>query len=317
MAKCYLYDIVDPAPEALAEEVWTQLVHRMRSSEWFGTEGKRSGFINVIRHRGMIGGYFANEGTRTGVQYDDNKEQIEPEPFYSFEHLFFVLFEDRAQLLLQSRNIYGYRDLSLPEMRNSFLDLLADLFRLLNVYVVGDTVTLERADITYTQEQLYSFFVTMAQVMGLEVSDLHGAAIPSPDDPRYQLFNPKDEWHEITWGAIADTLKSGLDHVNMLSVETPESTLQAPIPRALASVGEIERVTGYDQNGKFVYRERTEEAELEIELPLAPEMAPEVLDRVFTRLEERGRLESWEERMRRRQEQASRGTLFEDEDQEP
>jgi len=127
----------------------------MRESRWHGDKGKRVGFVNLVRQNGMFGGYFANEGTKRGVQYNDNKEQVEPPPFHSFEHLFFVLFEDTAQLLLQSRYIYDYTDLSLPVMRDSFLLLLTDLFRLVGIHVAGNTIGLKSAGVTYTQEQLY------------------------------------------------------------------------------------------------------------------------------------------------------------------
>lgn len=309
--KCYLHDIVDPEPTAFTETRWTQLFHKMRESRWHGDKGKRVGFVNPVRQNGMFGGYFANEGTKRGVQYNDNKEQVEPPPFHSFEHLFFVLFEDTAQLLLQSRYIYDYTDLRLPVMRASFLFLLTDLFRLVGIHVAGNTIGLKSACVTYTQEQPYSIFTSIAQVTELEIFGLYEAVLPSPDDPRYKLFNPKDEWHEITWGAIADTLKSGLDRVNMSSLESPESTLQAPIPRALAAVGEIERIKGYDKEGRIVYRERKEDAELEIDLPVHLSMSAEILDRIFARLDSRGRVESWQERQQQRQKELNRGTLFE------
>jgi len=314
MAKCYLYDIADPAPTAFTETHWIQLFREMRKSGWYGIKGKRMGFVNVIHRNGQIGGYFANEGKKKGVQYDENKEQVDPPPFYSFEHLFFVLFEDTAQLLLQSRNIYDYIDLGLPVMRDNFLRLLADLFRLLGIHVAGDAINLKSAGITYTQEQLYSIFTHIAQVTELEISGLHETALPPPDDPRYKLFNPKEEWDEITWGAVADTLKLGLDRVAMSSVESPESTLQAPIPKAFAGAGEIDKITGYDKDGQVVIRHRTENDELEIDLPVRLRVPPEILDHILKILNSRGRVENWQVRQQQRQEELkrlNRGTLFE------
>ena len=311
MAKCYLYDIVDPAPTVFTEAHWLRLFHKMSESGWYGVKGRRIGLVNIIRRNGLIGGYFANEGTKRGVQYTEDKEQVEPPPFYSFEHLFFVLFEDTAQLLLQSRNIYDYVDLSLPDMRDNFRRLLADLFRLVGIYVSGDAIGIKSAGTTYTQEQLYSIFIDIAQVTELRVSELHRAVLPTPEDPRYKLFNPKDEWNPITWGAIADSLQLGLDHVHMSAIESPGSTLQSPIPKALAAVGEIEEIRGRDNEGRIVYRQRTEDAELEINLPVPPRIVPEILESILKKLDSRGRVESWQERRHRRRKSLDQGTLFE------
>jgi hypothetical protein len=311
MAKCYLYDIVDPVPAALTEAHWTQLAHRMSESGWHNAKGNRIGLVNVVRQNGLIGGYFANEGRKRGVQYTEDKEQVDPPPFFSFEHLFFVLFEDTAQLLLQSRNIYDYIDLELPIMRENLRHMLADMFRLVNVYVSRESIEIRSAGTTYTQEQLYSVFISIAQVTELEIYELHQARMPLPEDPRYKLFNPKDEWDPITWGAIADTLRLGLDRVSMSTVEAPDSTLQAPIPKALAGIGEIEKIRGRDTNGRIVYRQRKEDAELEVDLPVPPRMVPGILESILENLNSRGRVESWEERQRRRKEDQDRGTLLE------
>jgi hypothetical protein len=96
----------------------------------------------------------------------------------------------------------------------------------------------------------------------------------------------------------------------MSAREDAESTLQSPIPKALAAVGSIEKIRGYDQQGQLVYRERVEDAELKIEMPLPPAMGSPVLDRIFERLESRGRTESWRERQQRRREMPPRDDLF-------
>lgn len=312
MPKTYLYDIVDPDPHQINAQNWEALFRIMRESTWYQHPGERMGFVSISRRDRMIGGYFANESRKKVIQYDENKEQVEPRPSYSFEHLFFALFEDTAQLLLQSRNIYDYVDLSLPVMRRNFLNLLGKILRLANVYVVGETMSIESAGITHTAEQLYGTFTGIAQVLEIEISDLSSGVLPSPDDPRYRLFNPKAEWDPITWGAVADTLKSGLDHVEMSSCDDTESTLQSPIPKALAAVGSIERIKGYDEEGRVVIRSRTDDAELEVELPTTPTVSPELLDRIFDLLEARGRTDSWQERRRRRRGLQDRGHLFDD-----
>ncbi len=306
MAKTYLYDTINVVSSAIDEDNWEKLFDNMSKSGWYGTEGQRKGFMHVVRDRGIIAGYFANEGRKKAILYDNNKEQLDPPLYYSFEHLFFAIFEDTAQILLQSRNIYDYADLGLPEIRNNLKQLLTDLFRLSGIYVVGNVLQLESAGIIYSQEQLYSTFVTLARVSELRISDLYGASPPSPDDPQYKLYNPKDEWESIIWGVVADTLESGLDSVTMSSLESMEGTLQAPIPKALAAVGSIQTVKGYDSQGRLIYRQHSEEAELEIELPIHPEIVPDLLERIMDNFETRGRVESWQDRQKRREEHQDR-----------
>jgi hypothetical protein len=300
MTRCRLVDIVDPDESLITSEHWDALFDAMRESSWYQHPGRRMGFINLARGPAAFAGYFANEGEIDLTQYDDNKRPIEAPPSFSFEHLFFALFTDTAQLLLQSRRISGYVDLSLTAVRTNFLGMLTDLFRSVGVYVVSPIVQIDSAGITYTQEQLYNTFREIAQVVELRVSGLHNAALPALDDPRYSLFNPEVERDLITWGAVADTLQSGLDSVTMSAPEDGDATLQSPIPKALAAVGDIDRVRGSDREGRVIFRERVEDADLVIELPVPPEVTPALLERILEHLDSRGRVANWQERNRRR-----------------
>lgn len=310
MAKFYLYNIVDPDPEAMTHDRWLSLSHLMASSGWTGRSGQRMGFVHTVRSNGTIGGYFAREGQKKGIQYDDNKEPKILDPYYSFEHLFFVLFEDTTQLLLQSIRAYGYSDLRMGEMRENFLHLLADQIELGGGVVFGDSVGIEPAGARYSQDQLYTTFRTMAQVTELEIANLDWGRIPPVDDPKYRLFNPKDEWNEITWGAVVDTLKAGADAVKMSAPDQPGSTLQSPIPKALAAVGRIDKLAGRDENGSVFIRQRIEDLELEIELPAQVMSHPELIDSIVKRLDARGRVENWKQSQAIRQEELNRGTLL-------
>ena len=285
----------------------------MVESGWFESKGQRIGFVNAYRQNDVIVAYFANEGRKRGVQYNDEKEQVEPDPFYSFEHIFIALFEDTSQLLIQNRYIYDYIDLGLPIMRNNLLHLLTDLFRRVGVYIVGDGIKIESAGMAYSQEELYSTFIGLSRVIELEITELNIDRIPSPEDPKYKLFNPKAELDPISWMAVAETLEAGLDHVTMETSDLEGKTLQAPIPKAFAAVGEIEKIRGYDQSRKIIYRQRREDEELEIELPADQKQISSVVDRILINLDSRGRVESWLERKRRR-EALQGGLLFSDDD---
>jgi hypothetical protein len=300
MATFYLHDITNIDPLVIDNAKWENLYFNMQRPGWSGFPGSRIGIVRSARYANMIGGYFANEGRKKAVWYDENKEEIEPTPFYSFERLFFVIFMDTAQILIQSRYIYDYVDLNLPEIRSNLLLHLTDLFRLSGIYVAGRTLDMEDSGITYSPEELYITFSSLSRITEIEITDLFQATLPQPGDPKYRLFNPKEEWEPITWGAVADTLKLGLDSVKMTSIEDPNATLKAPIPKALAAAGKIQRVRGSDNEGRIVYREHTESTELVIELPIGPEVSVELLGRILENLDSRGRLEKWNDKTQRR-----------------
>lgn len=310
VAKFYLYDIVDPDPDSITHDHWQSLARLMTSSRWSRRPGQRIGFVNTVRSSRAIGGYFANEGQKKGVQYNENKEPTTSEPYYSFEHLFFVLFEDTAQLLLQTIRVFGYSDLDMGQMRDNFLHLLADTIRQTGNYVFGESVKIEPAGARYSQDQLYAAFRIMSQVTELEISHLAAGHIPPVGDPKYQLFNPKDDWHEITWGAVDDTIRAGVDSVKMAAPDRPGSTLQSPIPKAFAAVGQIEKVGGRDTNGNVFIRQRVQDQELEIELPSQVMDHPELIDRIVAQLDASGRAESWQQRRTIRQDDLNRDSLL-------
>ena len=283
----------------------------MTSSQWFGNLGQRMGLVHIIRLNGVIGGYFAHEGQKKGIQYDDQKNPTPTSPYYSFEHLFFVLFEDTSQVLLQSIRVYGYIDLSMSKMRDNFLQLLTDFMKLSGIHVAGKQISLEPAGARYSQEQLYKVFLSLSRVTELEVVNLRLETMPSPDDPKYQLFNPRKELNEITWLAVTTTVQAGADAVKMTTPDQPQKTLKAPIPKAFAALGDIERVGGRDQDGRLFIRQKTQDFELKLDLPAEIINSPELLLGIIERLETLGRIESWQQRQSARLDDMNRGSLFE------
>lgn len=300
MATCILYDIVDPDVQSLKDEHWSSLFTSFEESTWIVKEGQRIGIVNPIRHQGVIAAYFANEGIKETVQYDDNKEQIDVPPTYSFEHLFFALLEDPPQFLIQRRNIYDYANLSLGIIRGNLLDLLYDFFLSAGVYIVGNKLKIESAGMKYTDEQMYGFFVGAQRVSRIYISNLKEAQIPPEDDPRYKLFNPKDEWNPITWGAVHESQEAGLDEVEMKASDDQDSTLQSPIPKSLAASGEINAVEGTDNEGRIFYQEKTQDAEIKIDLQITPQTNPELIVRLKEAINLITKRQDWEERRNRR-----------------
>jgi hypothetical protein len=305
MAKFYLHDITNIDPLEIDVRKWERLYLNMQRPGWSGSPGNRMGIVKAELYANMIGGYFANEGRKKAIQYDEKKESVEPKPFYSFEHLFFVIFLDTGQILIQARNIYDYVDLSLPIIRSNLLLHLTDLFRLSDIYVPGNVIDVEDAGIVFTSEELYITFRELPIVTELEVTDLFGAILPERGDPKYRLFNPKEDWEPITWGAVADTLELGLDSIKMTSVEAPKATLKAPIPKALAAAGKVQKVKGVDNEGKVIVRQHTKDTELVIELPLGYEVTEDLLGRILENLDTKGRVPIWNDKRQRRRGKSS------------
>jgi hypothetical protein len=297
----------------MTSDRWLKIERLMEESGWTGESGQRFGVVDITRHDVLLAGLFANEGLKGGVQYDENKQPIEPEKLHSFEHLFFTFFTDTSQLLLQQRNIYGYIDLSLPQMRDNLLLLLADYFRLAGVRVATDAIKTESAGEEHTQEELFQI-LTKSRSVRFVVAGLDEQNIPSSDDPRYILYNPKAEWNEITWQVIAEAIDKGARKTEISGEEEdPDASLgESGLSRALATSGELQEVAAREPSGRIRVIKRTSDEEITIDLPAEPEIALPALDRILERFDAPSRRESRQRRDERRRREELRGTLFEE-----
>ncbi len=310
-SKCLLYDIIDPDPRNIRFLTWMKIEEMMRDSGWFGELGRRYGFVSTVARPEIVVGYFAHEGQKFGIQYGEDKQPKDTST-ESFEHLFFAIYTDTSQLLLQHRNIYGYTDLGLPVMRNTFLDTLTYMFRSVGVTVVGRRVNTESAGVRYTQEELHKFF-DENRVFRVEVKGLNDDLIPDSDSPRYNLYNPKDDWNPITWGAVADTLKVGTKNIIFeAEKENARSSLnQGPLPKAFTRVGQIEDVQARNEEEKVVFRKRTSDAEISIALPSSPQIEHSLIETITRYLDQDERTTAWNKRMEQRDSEQLGGTMFE------
>jgi hypothetical protein len=300
MAKFYLHDITNIEPDSIDQEKFENIYNKMQGIGWAKAGNQRIGIVKSTKYKNMIGGYFANEGQKRAIWYNDEKEEIEPKPYFSFEHLFFVVFFDTMQILIQSRNIYDYSDLTLSLIRNNLLFHLRDIFRISGVFVPGRNIEIEDAGVSTTYEEMYATFTSLKNISEIEITNLYEATLPGREDPRYKLFNPREEWTEITWGAIGETLKKGLDSVKMTANDDPNATLKSPIPKAFAAAGNIERIKGNDAEDKIIIRQHTETYELEIELPADMNAAVDILERILQNLDNKGRVENWREKRKKK-----------------
>lgn len=312
--KCYLYDIVQPEPASVSPESWLEVRHQMEQADWIGEPGKRIGFVSTMQYGGLIAGYFANEGQKRGFQYDENKLPVE-NPQFSFEHLFFAIFIDTSQLILQTRNIYGYDDLGMGEMRQNFLNLTADFLRLVGINVVSKTgLKIVSSGMTYTSEELFDYFLGNPTIK-IEIKNLDKDKIPSEASPRYKLYNPKDDWNPITWGAVAETLIVGTKNITLEAASNdPDAELnKGPLTKAFATIGEIEEISTRLESGSVVVRKRTSDDEIRIDLPASPQVSVPLLELILNKFDENSRRTEWENRRESRQTSQYDGTMFDKE----
>ncbi len=309
-AKCYLYDIVHPDPQAMQPTIWQAARQEMEKAGWIGESGKRIGFVSTIEHNKVIAGYFANEGQKRGFQYDNDKQPID-EPQFSFEHLFFAIFIDTSQLLLQSRNIYGYADLGMGDMRRNFLNLTAEFLRLSGVNIARNGIQIASSGTSYTSEELFAYFLNNPTT-SIEIKNMDEGNIPTETNPRYKLYNPRDEWNPITWGAVSETLKVGAKNITLeANRNDPDAELnKGPLPKAFATIGEVEEVSTRTESGTIVVRKRTTDEEIRIDLPASPDVSIPILDVILNRFDHETRRMEWQERSERRKNAEMEGTLF-------
>lgn len=287
-AKCYLKNILVPDWTFVLPKHWQAIYETIQEPGWYGKEGSRYGFVSVIREGPMIGAYFAHEGLKQGIQYDDEKNPRKPSNAFFFEHLFFVIFLDHGQLLLQQKNVYEFVDLSLDTMRRQLFKTLANIFRAAGIRVSTPAIQVEDAQRTFTQTELYEFFMAHRPTT-LEISQLKGAKVPED----IGLFNPEEDWDPIARAAIDKTLEAGLDHAVLEGDESDEQIdlKHGPVVKGLAAAGEIQKVTARDDRGRLIYREKNQKAELVLDLPLAPKVISELLHAIFDRMDRLGREE--------------------------
>lgn len=309
-AKCHLYDIVDPNPASITKDDWVTIVEQMDGTEWFGEIGHRYGFVSTLITPDLIIGHFAHEGQKTGIQYDDDKNAFDAST-EAFEHLFFAIFRDTSQLLLQHRYIYGYADLGLSVMRTDFLLALTVLFRLINRSVASKHVQIEPAGKTYSQEEMYKIFEEN-YVFELQIKNLRSDLIPSPDNPFFKLYNPKDDWNPITWGAVAETLQVGAKNVIFeAGDESGNARLNnGPLTKAFSRIGEIEKIKAVNRNGNVIIRKRTAEKEISVFLPINPEVSEDLVEQILSHFDRSDRIDAWNTRMEKRDYDQMRGTIF-------
>lgn len=310
--KCYLYDIVAPDPDALGEDIWQKVYKTMELSKLMGEKDKRFGIISVIQFENMISGFFIKEGQKQVIQYTDDKEPFVPPNTTSFENLFFIIFSDTSQILLQQKNIYDFTNLGLPVMRNEFLNMVTDFIKYNGVYYSKDQIIIEPASSGYSQEELIAFFLENSTIE-IKIDNLQIEKIPNDNESKYKLYNPHDDWNLITWEAVKSTVKTGAKKVSFETNEDANSALnKGPLPKAFAYIGEVQEVKAKDKAGNIVFRKKTGGDEIVIDIPSDTDNTIPALETVLRWSDQQERVITWQARRKRKKAQEYDGTLFED-----
>lgn len=312
--KCYLFDIIDPDPVSIGLEKWNNVFESMINSGLMGVKEHRYGFVENVQYDEFIAGSFISEGKRQTIQYSDDKRLIDVHEIPSFESVFFAIMTDTSQILFQNRNIYGYKDLGMAKIRENLLIGFATLLRLNNIHISSNTMRIEKAGESYTQEELYEFFL-QNKIIQIEVKNLSQTNIPSQNSKYYNLYNPKVELNEITWGAVADSIQGGIDKIIIDSSDRINTDFsKGPITKAIAQTGEIEEIKSIQENNEVVIRNRTADEELTISIPYDGEITKEIVISILKQIREkqetRERILSWQRRREKFNRDRNNGPLF-------
>ena len=316
-AKLYLYDISEPDPNVLSFDKWENIYSQIQDTPLMGERDQRFGFIENIIHKQMIGGFFISEGLKQAKQYNDNKELLGLNLMPSFEQIFYVIFTDTSQVLLQHRNVYGYTNLGIGKIRDNFVVALSLFMQKSGIYITNSEIKLEKAGEEYSQEELFSYFIGN-KIFGLEVRNINFENRKKIPKEQLKLYNPREELEELTWVAMQETIeKSKVNRAIFETNEVDEKPLlnKGPIIKAFAAVGEIQEIKAYENDGRILIRKKSGEEEFIISIPSEPSVSIPILDFIFDRTQERNRTQTWEKRIDRKRQQQLKGTLFDDGEQ--
>lgn len=277
MATLYLYDNLSVDVESATKSNWNLLYQDLRRLDWRTGVGQRQGFVNVIRRNKRIFGYFANEGRKSVLQFDNKQQQLAtPSHYYSFEHIFFIIFEDTGQIVIQSKRISGYIDLTNRIIRSNFCLQLFKIFQQCEFTVVGNTLELINVNKRNDQRELKRLFRDL-RVVTLEVDSFTQAAIPAKDDPKFLLDDSYFGSDEVVWHVISDMIKNGLESLHLNAGNLDSMDLRCPFSKALVTIGQIKLIEGY-MGGKIVSQKRRDEVKGEVTLPASLEITSNLIE---------------------------------------
>ena len=266
MATLYLYDYLSVDVSSATKQKWNLLYQELRELGWRTPVGNRQGFVNVTRSNRRIYGYFANEGRLKVVLFDNKKKLVTfPSAYYAFEYIFFILFEDTAQIVIQSKRVSDYVDLTYRKIKSNFLLQLFYVFRECGFSVVGKTLALRNIMRIIDQTKLKGLFLNL-RVTKLEVDSITQAAIPAKGNSKFVLKNSQLGNDECIWLLLSDLIKNGLDRINLIAGNSNSANLRSPFSQALLTTGQINLIEGY-AGGNFTSQKRYDKVKAQVRLP--------------------------------------------------
>jgi len=251
--RCEVFRITWPdwssVTDELRENIWRVLSERVEDGE----PPNRRGFVGTTRFEYVIAGFFAHEDRRLGVQYDrdwhrENREAAE------FEHLFFALVLDQAQVILQHKRVgREFVTINLPTMRRAFFDLLGVVFQ--QAGLPSDRIAKQPFHEERQKDYLIQIFNAYSTTC-VKIGELLGRRVPED----IKLFNPDIDKDSI----LRQVLNGDYQHVNELEAragetETGSDLREAKSIRAAMLTGEPSEVRAIVKGQERTFRKTQQE----------------------------------------------------------
>lgn len=201
-------------------------------SHLFGEEGRQYGFIDCRYSRGIVLGYFTQEGAKEIIRYDA-KVNVQTTTERSFAHILFALHIRSGIVALQKTRIVGFVDMNLSDMRRQFPIGVEELMNSVNIPVIR--LFLEQDRLEITTEHLYQIFIHY-RTNFIRIVNLKGKTVPSYEE--FKIFNPRVEDDMIYRQVFEEDIQLGLDRLELKSDES-DNLGDTALARLGAVVGDI------------------------------------------------------------------------------
>lgn len=229
-----------------AEDV-RRLGRAFQTNRLFGPDGGQYGFINCRFQNGVVLGYYAQEGGKEIINYD-NEIHRHATTMNSFAHIMFALHLETGVVAIQKTRIVGFVDLNLQTMRTQFPKAIEQLMAEVGIPIIRLNLVQDKIEVT--SEQLYTIFQNYKTTY-LNVVNLKGREVPTYEE--FKIFNPRVDEDRIFRQVFVEDTDNGLDSLTLQSPETDDLRNTA-LGRLSSKVGDVKSITVDPQNNGELVR---------------------------------------------------------------